>query len=124
MCITAAGLILTPLIIISYYQWPRYEFHLADVNSVMVKDTPQKGVETIIQINGSLPSSCNTLFYHYTLIDDLSNEVNIFLWDSHPLNAACLPIVIDYTYELSIIFPSSGYWKVSCNYKNITVLVY
>ena len=124
MGIITTGLILTPVIIISYYQLPRYEYRLAYVDSVMVKDFPQKGLETTIHINGTLPSSCSTLFYHFSSIDDLSKEVNIFLWESVALHGGCLPMVIDYNYEVLIIFPSSGYWIVSCNYKNITVLVY
>lgn len=94
----------------------------AIVTSISIEETLVKDEESIIILHGELPNSCWKLEFHETHIYTSYKLVVITLWASYE-NGACLTIMGYFHYNVSVTFPSSGNWEISCNRISIKVIV-
>ncbi|MFX1314746.1 MAG: hypothetical protein ACFE9T_02710 [Promethearchaeota archaeon] len=94
----------------------------ARVTSISIEGNPVKNEESIITLNGELPSSCWKLKFHETKIYMRYKLVVIKLWASY-YNGPCVEIFSYFHYNVSVTFPSSGKWEISCNRISIKVIV-
>lgn len=96
---------------------------LAGVSSISIEGTPVEGERCTISIHGVLGHCCR-LEYHEKKIYEQDKLVNISLWESCYSGGLCTCNVVEFQYNISIIFPSSGNWTIRCNRiaVNITVL--
>lgn len=97
---------------------------LVHVSNITIEGTPIKGEDCTITLNGTLANTCWRLDHHEKEINELEKSVNISLWGYFKEVGGCFEVVIPFQYNVSIIFPSSGNWTITCNRisKNIIVL--
>jgi len=95
----------------------------AIVTSISIEEIPVKDEESIITLHGVLPDSCWKLEFHETHIYTSYKLALITLWASYK-NGVYLTIIGYFHYNVSLIFPSSGNWEISCNriFIKVTVL--
>ncbi|MFX0043959.1 MAG: hypothetical protein ACFE8L_13685 [Candidatus Hodarchaeota archaeon] len=94
----------------------------APVTSISIEETPVVDEESVITLHGALPNSCWKLEFHEIHIYASHKLVVITLWASYTYGA-CLDIILYFHYNVSVYFPSSGNWEISCNRISINVIV-
>ena len=96
---------------------------LVHVSNIHIEGTANTGEETEIRISGYLCCPCYELHSHDEYFNYIQREVVIKLWQEQVADS-CLQVIIYYNYIIDIVFPFSGNWKVRCNNKDISVIVY
>jgi hypothetical protein len=96
---------------------PLYNPFNPGVYNISVNNPVIKNQETIIYINGSIPTPCHEIFQHNIQFDvNYHQIIRITLWADSNSNG-CIEILGYYSYEIPFTFPNNGTWVIICHGK-------